>query len=331
MDAAEAATKLAGRAKALCRDLFPNGAIISGEYRVGNINGDKGQSLSVCLDGNKQGIWFDFDSTERGDALDLVKAVKRLDTSAAITWAADWLGEPASGHNGSTTLLINGQPISVGGKSNGTARPVVASPAVVAEPENNNREHALNLWNAASKAGPIAATYLRSRGISIAAPGSIREMAALKHGPSGQTMPCLIAAVQGPDEKIIAVHRTYLSADFSAKAAVNPQKMALGSIKGGKVRLAKAAPTLAVCEGIETGLSIQERYRLPTWCALGASNLPNMMLPAEVRRVVICADNGAAGIREADKAAARFEAEGRDVLIAQPTGEISDFNDLTGQ
>lgn len=78
MDAAEAATKLAGRAKALCRDLFPNGAIISGEYRVGNINGDKGQSLSVCLDGNKQGIWFDFDSTERGDALDLVKAVKRL-------------------------------------------------------------------------------------------------------------------------------------------------------------------------------------------------------------------------------------------------------------
>ncbi len=240
-------------------------------------------------------------------------------------------GEPASGHNGSTTLLINGQPISVGGKSNGTARPVVASPAVVAEPENNNREHALNLWAAASKAGPIAATYLRSRGISIAAPGSIREMAALKHGPSGQSLPALVAAVQGPDGKIIAVLRTYLCADYSAKAAVNPQKMALGSIKGGKVRLAKAGPTLAICEGIETGFSVQERYGLPTWCALGASNLPNLVLPAEVRRIVICADNGAAGMVAAEKAATRFADEGREVLIAQPTGEISDFNDLTGK
>ena len=51
-------------------------------------------------------------------------------------------------------------------------------------------------------------------------------------------------------------------------------------------------------------------------------------LQHRVRRVVVCADNGVAGIREAEKAAARFEAEGREVFVAQPEGDVSDFNDL---
>ena len=115
-------------------------------------------------------------------------------------------------------------------------------------------------------------------------------------------LPALIAAVQGPDNKIAAIHRTYLSADFTTKANVDPQKMALGPIKGCAVRLAYAGPTLAICEGLETGLSVQEKYGLPTWCGLGATNLQNIDLPPEVRRVIICADNGEAGIREAEKA-----------------------------
>ena len=105
MKAAEAASKLADRCKSLCESLLPNGVEIKGEYRVGGVNGDKGQSLGVCLSGEKRGVWHDFESAESGDALDLVKAVKRLGTSDAIAWAADWLGEPVSGHNGSASHL----------------------------------------------------------------------------------------------------------------------------------------------------------------------------------------------------------------------------------
>ena len=240
------------------------------------------------------------------------------------------LPEWAPNNTASPNLLMNGKPMAIGGNESAGAAVTATAP----EPENNNRQHALEIWNAASKAGPIAATYLRSRGISITAPASIREVAALKHGPTGLTFPALIAAIQGPDDKaIIAIQRTFLSADFTAKAKVSRPKMALGSIKGGKVRLAKAAPTLAICEGVETGLSIQERYGFATWCALGASNLPNIALPpvAEVGRVILCADNGEAGIREAEKAAARFDAEGRQVFVARPPAGMGDFNDLICQ
>ncbi len=100
MSAADASAKLADRCEALCENLLPNGGVVHGEYRVGGVNGDKGKSLGICLSGEKRGVWYDFESAESGDALDLVKAVKRLDTSDAIAWAADWLGEPVSGHNG---------------------------------------------------------------------------------------------------------------------------------------------------------------------------------------------------------------------------------------
>ena len=109
MNAAEAASKLADRCESLCEHLLPNGVVERNEFVIGNIRGDVGRSLAVHLAGEKSGVWCDFDSGEAGDALDLVKAAKRLGTVEAIEWACQWLGEPASSHNGSATLTINGR------------------------------------------------------------------------------------------------------------------------------------------------------------------------------------------------------------------------------
>lgn len=327
MKAAEAASRLADRCKSLCESLLPNGTEIKGEYRVGNINGDEGQSLGVCLSGEKQGLWFDFDSTESGDALDLVKAVKRLDTSEAIAWSASWLGEPVDGHNGAAALTINGQPIAIGGKTNGAAKPA-ASPT--AKPDDNNTKFALELWRGASKAGPIATTYLRSRGISIAPPPSIREVEGLKQGPTGLLFPAIICAIQGPDRHVVAVHRTFLRSDCSTKANVSQARMTLGPMSGNVIRLAPAAEQIALAEGLENGLSVaQSCPGLAVWCCLSVSNLAPH-LPDQVTDVIMCLDGDAPDSKAYQVAERRVqELLGRGLRVRvfrAPQG--SDHNDL---
>ena len=146
-------------------------------------------------------------------------------------------------------------------------------------------------------------------------------------------MPAMVAAVQGVDGEICAVHRTYLRVDGLGKAGVLRPKMMLGSVKGRAVRLAEAGPRLAICEGIETGLSIvQAKPDLPVWAVLSVSNMGAVELPPAVREVVLCVDGdppGSAADKAAIKAALAIEAGGRSVHIARPP-EGTDFNDVLG-
>lgn len=56
---------------ALLRMLLPNGVIRTGKFYVGNVKGDKGESLIVELSGDKVGLWHDFATGEGGDIIDL--------------------------------------------------------------------------------------------------------------------------------------------------------------------------------------------------------------------------------------------------------------------
>ncbi len=77
----------------MCRELLPNGQIDGRNWAVGDINGAPGQSLKICLVGENRGLWLDFaDEGWRGDALDLVEAVKGLRTTEALDWSCHWLG-----------------------------------------------------------------------------------------------------------------------------------------------------------------------------------------------------------------------------------------------
>ena len=72
------------------------------------------------------------------------------------------------------------------------------------------------------------------------------------------------------------------------------------------------------------------RPGLPVWATLSTSGLEQVALPASVNRIVILADHDAsgAGLRAAETAARRLRSEGREVVIAMPSREGDDFNDL---
>jgi hypothetical protein len=102
-------------------------------------------------------------------------------------------------------------------------------------------------------------------------------------------------------------------------------KMALGPVSRGAVCLAQAGSVLGIAEGVETGLSAMELFRLPVWCALG-SNLARVVMPKVVRNVVIFADHGRVGEAAAAKARDTFREQQRKVSV-RFSQSGSDFND----
>src|SRR5690606_34997219 len=147
-------------------------------------------------------------------------------------------------------------------------------------------EEARAIWRGSVPAdGTLVVTYLRARGITTRPPASLRFHGALPY-QKGMLLPCMVAAVQAPDRKITAVHRTFLRLDGRGKAGVSTPKKALGPIGRGAVRLAPAAEMLGIAEGIETGLSAMEITGIPVWCALGSA-IHRLDLPPQVRQVVI--------------------------------------------
>jgi len=184
------------------------------------------------------------------------------------------------------------------------------------------------LWDETEPANWLIQTYLGGRIILGPIPETIRLHRALRHREAGCRRPAMIGAVQHAEHGFVGLHCTYLAANGQGKAtAIEPVKRFVGPVGGAAVRLAPASDTVAVSEGIESGLSYQEATGTPTWAALSASGIRLLILPEQIRNVIIACDPDPVGIMAARAAAKRWLAEGRRVSICRPPlGR--DFNDL---
>lgn len=205
---------------------------------------------------------------------------------------------------------LNGQPL----------RPVTPGGA-----PRNVIQYIMKIWDESAQ-DALLTQYLCSRNITIKTPGVLRVHPALRHSPSGTTPPAMVAMVQAPNGQL-AIHRTWLHVGATVgKAEVEPNKMALGPLTGGAVRLVMVAAKLAIAEGIESALSFTQLTGIPCWAGLGG-NLSGIVLPPEVREVYLALDGDAAGDAYAHNLGPRLAREGRKVRLAQaPRGQ--DWNDL---
>lgn len=92
MNAREISDRLSANAAAVAEYLLPHGKRASGEWKVGGLGGEPGQSLSVRLTGAKAGVWRDFATSEGGDLLDLWAAVRGQSIGEALADAKSYLG-----------------------------------------------------------------------------------------------------------------------------------------------------------------------------------------------------------------------------------------------
>ena len=198
----------------------------------------------------------------------------------------------------------------------------------VAADSGKRRVVALSIWEATDPVeGTLAQTYLRSRGLVLQLPPTLRFHKGLKH-PSDIIVPALVALVtRGIDDTPIAIHRTFLARDGSGKAPVEPQRMMLGPCSGGAVRLGSLSSTMMIGEGIETCLSAMQATGISAFAALSTYGLRTLTMPAQVRNVIVLADGDAAGEAAAQECAFRLRCVGHGVCIARPPMGL-DFNDL---
>lgn len=92
MTAKEIASALAQCADRTAAYLLPNGKKQGGEWCVGSVHGDAGESMKVRITGSKAGVWMDFATSEAGDLLDLWAVTRGMGIGDALKEAKSWLG-----------------------------------------------------------------------------------------------------------------------------------------------------------------------------------------------------------------------------------------------
>jgi hypothetical protein len=187
-------------------------------------------------------------------------------------------------------------------------------------------EEAMRIWDDSVKAeGTLVEAYLRRRGITVPVPSCIKFYPRLWHHESGCKLPAMVALVVDHRGASAGIHQTWLSW-AGTKANVSPNKKTRGVIGGCAVRLSPTGDELVIGEGIETSMSAMVAGRAG-WSAMNAVNLGKLILPKQVRSVVILVDGDRSGEMGAAAAYSRWVGEGRRVVLRRaPPGK--DFNDI---
>jgi putative DNA primase/helicase len=125
----------------------------------------------------------------------------------------------------------------------------------------------------------------------------------------------MVAAVQAPDSKVIAIQQTWLTGEGEKAPA---KRLTTGNLGAGAVRLGAVARTMGLAEGVETALSAMQMTGMTVWASLGAARLHSVELPSEVEEVHIFVDNDEPGRTAAKRAADAHTSLGRRVYLRSP-------------
>ena len=310
--AADVNRMLAERIDQLVKDLLPGGHRQGHEWRVGSIAGAPGSSLGVHLTGAKAGIWADFSTGQKGDALDLLRAALGLSNFDAIAWARRWLGFDL-------------------GEAAIPTRPASTSATEPAPAPERWRAP----WQAARPiAGTLAEIYLAARGLRFDDPaGEVLRFASprARKNPEDQLEhhPALLALLRDfRTGEACGIINIYLRQDGSDRLRDRKGKTNTGRSGGAAVMLSDFADVtmgLTICEGPETGIALLVRGLAPVWALGGAGNLGLFPLLGGIEALTIAADPGAPGQQNAAKVAARWRAAGVEVaIITPPAGDWAD-------
>jgi putative DNA primase/helicase len=193
------------------------------------------------------------------------------------------------------------------------------------EPAHEPDAAALAIWRAAGPiAGSIAEKFERLRGITIDLPPSLRA-GNLPYLERYQ-LPAMIAAVQAPDRRIIAVQTTFIDPRGDRKAQVRLPRKTTGALGRGAVRLAAATDVLGLAEGTEKALAAMQLSRVPCWSSLGAGRMHRVWIPDRVE-LHIFADNDDVGRAAAERVAHAHRH--RKVILHFPPEKFKDWDDVT--
>jgi hypothetical protein len=218
------------------------------------------------------------------------------------------------------------------------ARLALCPAAPVANPDDTERTaQTLTIWDEARdpRGSPVEA-YLNRRGLVLpdeAAGEAIRFHPACPF--AGERTPAMICLVRDVvTNKPKALHRTALTHD-GHKAKINGKdRMALGPIAGGVVKLTpdeNVTLCLGIGEGIESALSLRNLPEFgwsPVWSLISAGGVETFPVLSGIGSLWLAVDHDETGIRAARSTANRWRTAGAETYLITPTVLHADLNDL---
>jgi hypothetical protein len=195
---------------------------------------------------------------------------------------------------------------------------------------------ALALWpQSRPPEGTPVQAYLESRGLALP-DGAEEAIRFHRLCPfAGKKVPAMVALVRDIiTDAPRAVHRTALSLEGRKVEIDGKDRLALGPIAGGAVKIT-ADPDVTLClgigEGIESTLSLRELPEFgasPVWALLSAGGVAAFPVLSGIECLWIAVDRDPAGERAAHACAERWRAAGREVFLVKPKAERADLNDI---
>jgi len=216
----------------------------------------------------------------------------------------------------------------------GPGLPVVGRPVREPASARERLEAALRLWDEAKPLGrSLSAQHCRLRGMTGELPGpeALRhhgETPVAVYRPGRYRRPALLAGIQDPGGRYVAVEITYLAPNARRASDLRlPRKTVGVPPPGCAVRLDAAAPEMLVGEGVFTTRAAAEWFGLPAWALQSTRNLRVWSAPEGVRSVLIAGDRGADGEASAERLRARLVEDGVAATVALPPSPYRQWDD----
>jgi hypothetical protein len=203
-----------------------------------------------------------------------------------------------------------------------------AAPVRRCEPiEQIEPDHrALALWRSAEPiADTLAHRYLRARGLTIDPPPSLRFLPAAEYLPR-IFLPAMVAGLQAPDRRVIAVQITFLDPRGDRKVQGAAPRKTIGKMHGGAVRLGPAGEVVGIAEGIETAIAAMQLSGISCWSCLGSKRMASVVIPDTVRELHLFGDNDEPGRLAAEQTAKAHP--NRRVIARFPPENFGDYADI---
>jgi hypothetical protein len=293
--------------------------------------GTKKGSLVVTLQGEKQGLWHDFQTGEGGNLLHLIAKQSGLDMKAdfkkVLTEAIRLLGTSEA------LVSIGDRKVSI------NRQDTLNTSKALTEKQKQSLKYARRLAHESQPiAGTLAEQYLREhRGIVLEKwPKSFRFHPSIYSRANEAIKPALLVIAKDKGDTIRAVQAIFLDERTGAKADVKVSKQTWGilgegvSVDIGNTQDKKSPIYLA--EGPETGLSIYAAMpQAHVKVVLSISNFKNIDSKTVNQPIVLCLDND--GNNPQTQKLIHFVAEkllteGKQVWVAKPDEIGKDYNDL---
>ena len=298
-------TQLAASMPALVKQLVPGAKRFGADWRCGDLDGSKGQSLWIGATGQ----WKDHATDDGGGPIDLIMAVHGLDFLAAKDWAAAWLGL--------SDTVTPADQAAIEKRRQEAQQAQARADAETAQDRQRRFELAKDIWISADQvtADNLAGRYLAGRGIAFdrLGPEPLAVMRFIEHCPigsseRGRTAPALVFKVKDATKGATAgIQRVFLNADATRDKSLGKRRLGSTNTPCIQFHSDLSGGMLAVGEGPETCLALWANADIrPIWSCVDAGGLSRFPLIDGVQNLHIFADAGDTGRNAAVQLGQRY-------------------------